>query len=55
MSYLAHSARSDRGIPVQEYRDHVIETRRRAQENAAKAGHYATRYGRLLEAVAALA
>ncbi len=53
MSYLAHSARLDRGIPVQEYREHVIETRHRAQENAAKAGHYATRYGRLLEAVAA--
>ncbi len=55
MSYLAHSARSDRGIPVQEYHEHVIETRHHAQENAAKAGHYATRYGRLLEAVAALA
>lgn len=55
MTYLAHSARSDRGIPVQEYREHVIETRRRAQENAAKAGHYATKYGRLLEVVAALA
>ncbi len=55
MSYLAHSARSDRGIPVQEYREHVFETRRRAQENAAKAGHYATTYGRLLEVVAELA
>jgi CRISPR-associated endonuclease/helicase Cas3 len=55
MSYLAHSARSDRGIPVQEYREHVIETRHRAQENAAKAGYYATKYGRLLEVVAALA
>jgi CRISPR-associated endonuclease/helicase Cas3 len=55
MSYLAHSARLDRGIPVQEYREHVVETRRRAQENAAKAGHYATKYGRLLEVVAALA
>lgn len=55
MSYLAHSARSDRGIPVQEYREHVIETRRRAQENAAKAGHYSIKYGRLLEVVAALA
>lgn len=55
MSYLAHSARLDRGIPVQEYREHVIETRRRAQENAAKAGHYTPKYARLLEAVAALA
>lgn len=55
MSYLAHSARSDRGIPVQEYREHVIETQRRAQENAAKAGHYATKYGRFLEVVATLA
>lgn len=55
MNYLAHSARSDRGIPVQEYREHIIETRRRAQENAAKAGHYATKYGRLLEVVAAFA
>ena len=55
MSYLAHSARPDRGIPVQEYREHVVETRRRAQENAAKAGRYAPKYARLLEAVAALA
>jgi len=55
MTYLAHSARLDRGIPVQEYREHVFETRRRAQENATKAGHYATKYGRLLEVVAALA
>ncbi|MEK7843455.1 MAG: DEAD/DEAH box helicase [Pseudomonadota bacterium] len=55
MSYLAHSARLNRGIPVQEYREHVFETRRRAQENAAKAGYYATKYGHLLEVVAALA
>ena len=55
MSYLAHSARLGPGIPAQEYHEHVIETRRRAQENAAKAGHYATKYGRLLEVVAALA
>lgn len=55
MSYLAHSARLDRGIPSQEYREHIIGTRRRAQENAAKVGRYATKYGRLLEVVAALA
>lgn len=55
MNYIAHSARPDRGIPEQEYRDHVVETRRRAQENAAKAGHYAPKHARLLEAVAALA
>lgn len=55
MTYLAHSARSDRGIPEQEYREHVIETRRCAQENAASAGRYAPKYARLLEAVAALA
>lgn len=55
MNYLAHSARPDRGIPVQEYREHVIETRRRAQENAAKAGRYAPKYVRLLEVVASLA
>ncbi len=53
--YLAHSARLDREIPVQEYGEHVINTRNRAQENAEKAGIYSTRYGRLLEVVAALA
>lgn len=55
MTYLAHSARPDRGIPEQEYREHVIETRRRAQDNAALAGRYAPKYAGLLEAVAALA
>lgn len=55
MSYLAHSARPDRGIPAQEYREHVVETRRRAQENAARAGRHAPKYARLLEAAAALA
>jgi len=55
MMYLAHSARSDRDIPVQEYREHVNNTRRRAEANAAKAAHYATKYGGLLEVVAALA
>lgn len=55
MKYLAHSARTDRGIPEQEYHEHVIETRRRAQENAAWAGRYAPKYACLLEAVAALA
>lgn len=55
MIYLAHSARLDRGIPAQEYRQHVFETRHRAQENAEKAGYYATKYNHLLEVVAALA
>lgn len=55
MSYLAHSARPDRGIPAQEYREHVVEARRLAQEYAARAGRYAPKYARLLEAVAALA
>lgn len=55
MSYLAHSARPDRGIPEQEYHEHVVETRQRAHENAAKVGYYAPKYARLLEAVAALA
>lgn len=54
MSYLAHSARPDRGIPSQEYRDHVIATRQRAQTNAVNAGRYAPKYARLLEAIAAL-
>lgn len=54
MSYLAHSARPDRGIPVQEYREHVLETRRSAQQNAAKVGCYAPKYALMLEAVAAL-
>ena len=55
MSYLAHSARPDRGIPAQEYREHIVESRRRAQENAVRAGRHAPKYARLLEAVAALA
>jgi CRISPR-associated endonuclease/helicase Cas3 len=55
MSYLAHSARPDRDIPAQEYREHIVETRRRAQENAEQAGHYAPKYAHLLEAAAALA
>ena len=54
MSYLAHSARPDRGIPTQEYRDHVIATRQRAQDNAATAGCHAPKYAQLLKAVAAL-
>lgn len=54
MSYLAHSARPDRGIPTQEYRDHVIATRQRAQNNAADAGRYAPKYAKLLKSVAAL-
>lgn len=55
MSYVAHSARPDCGIPAQKYAEHVVATRRRAQENAGKAGRYAPKYLRLLEAVAAFA
>jgi CRISPR-associated endonuclease/helicase Cas3 len=55
MNYLAHSARSDRGIPAQEYYEHIIETRQRAQENAIKAGRYSKKYGPFLEVIAALA
>jgi len=55
VSYLAHSARSDRGIPAQGYHEHVCETRRRAQVNAANVGRYAPKYSLLLEAVATLA
>lgn len=54
MSYLAHSARPDRGIPTQEYRDHVIATRQRALSNAASVGRYTLKYAKLLESVAAL-
>jgi CRISPR-associated endonuclease/helicase Cas3 len=55
MSYLAHSARPERGITAQEYGEHVEETRRRAQKNAEDAGRYAPKYKELLEVVAALA
>jgi CRISPR-associated endonuclease/helicase Cas3 len=55
MNYLAHSSRSDRGIPAQEYHEHIIETRQRAQENAVKAGRYSKKYGLFLEVIAALA
>lgn len=55
MNYLAHSARSDRGIPAQDYHEHIIETRRQAQRNAKEAARYSAKYGHLLEVVAALA
>lgn len=55
MSYLAHSARYDRGIPAQEYSEHVREVWRRARENAVRAGRHAPKYASLLEAVAMFA
>lgn len=54
MTFLAHSARPDRGIPTQEYRVHAVETRQRAQSNAVNAGRYAPKYAKLLEAIAVL-
>lgn len=55
MSYLAHSARFERGIPAQEYSEHIREVRLRARGNAVKAGRYALKYAPMLEAVSMFA
>ncbi len=50
MTYLAHSARPDRGIPEQEYGDHVKNVVRVAVSNADRAAKHAATYGDLLRA-----
>ncbi len=55
MSYLAHSARPEKGIPAQDYDEHVNKTRQHALENAEGAGRYSPKYGSLLKVSAALA
>lgn len=55
MEYLAHSARSDQGIPAQTYGEHITETRQLANDNADAVGKYCPRYSALLKATSALA
>lgn len=54
MNYLAHSARLERGIPAQEYRDHAAKVRQRARGNAINIGYHAPKHAKLLEAIASL-
>lgn len=55
MTYLAHSARPERGIPEQEYRDHIENVVDIAVGNADRAATYSTKYGDLLRAAVRLA
>ena len=50
MRYLAHSARPDRGISEQEYRDHIENVVGNAVGNADRAAVFSTKYGALLRA-----
>lgn len=55
MTYLAHSARSERGIPVQAYRDHIENVVAGAIGNADRAAVFSEKYGDLLQAAVRLA
>lgn len=55
MRYLAHSARSDRGIMAQEYGDHIENVVVNAMGNADRAAVFSTKYGALLRAAVRLA
>ena len=55
MTYLAHSARPDRGIPEQGYRDHIENVVGNAVGNADRAAMFSTKYGDLLRAAVRLA
>ena len=50
MTYLAHSARPDRGVPEQEYRDHIENVVGNAVCNADRAAVFSAKYGDLLPA-----
>lgn len=50
MTYLAHSARPNRGIPEQEYRDHIENVVVSAIGNANRAAMLSAMYGELLRA-----
>jgi CRISPR-associated endonuclease/helicase Cas3 len=50
MTYLAHSARPDRGIPEQEYRDHIENVVGNAVSKADRAAVFSAKYGDLLRA-----
>lgn len=55
MSYLAHSARPDKGIPAQEYGKHILVSRDDAHRYAKECGCYSKLYGEMLVATATLA
>ena len=55
MTYLAHSARPERGIPEQEYRDHIENVVGRAVGNADRASVFSAKYGDLLRPAVRLA
>jgi len=55
MSYLAHSARPDRGISAQEYGEHILASRDLARRYAEECGRYSNHYGEMLVATATLA
>jgi CRISPR-associated endonuclease/helicase Cas3 len=55
MKYLAHSGRANRGIPVQEYRDHVQNVVTAAIHNAKDAARFSSKFGDLLRASVRLA
>ena len=55
MTYLAHSARPDRGIPEQGYRDHIENVVSNAVGNSDRAAVFSTKYGDLLRAAVRLA
>lgn len=55
MSYLAHSARPDKGISAQEYGEHILASRDDARQYAKECGRYSKLYGEMLVATATLA
>lgn len=55
MSYLAHSAKRERGIPSQAYSDHVANVVCHAIQNATDAGQFSPNYGGLLQAAVRVA
>ena len=55
MTYLAHSAKRERGIPEQEYRDHIENVVGNAVGNADRAAEFSAKYGDLLRASVRLA
>ncbi len=55
MAYLAHSARPDKGIPAQEYGEHIRASRDDARRYAKECGRYSQLYNETLIATATLA
>ncbi|MGH9906271.1 MAG: CRISPR-associated helicase/endonuclease Cas3, partial [Pyrinomonadaceae bacterium] len=55
MKYLAHSAKREKGIPAQEYGDHIQASRRLARRYSEKCGRFSPIFGKALTAAATLA